>query len=121
MNSKTILLNRPMRHAAIVLALLAGAASAQAADAPDALQAFDAAMVAYERNHWDEAFTALARLADRGHPDAARMALQMWRFGPKLYQTNFSASAAQVERWTRLWACGGDATSRACQLALQAR
>ena len=49
------------------------------------------------------------------------MALQMWRFGPKLYQTNFSASAVQVERWTQLWGCGGDATSRACQLALQAR
>jgi hypothetical protein len=121
MKRKTPILTRPLRHAAIVLALLAGAASAQTADAPDALQAFDAAIAAYERNHWDEAFAALVRLADRGHPEAARMALQMWRFGPKLYQTNFSASAVQVERWTQLWGCGGDATSRACQLALQAR
>ena len=121
MNRKTLIPARPLRRAAIVLALLAGTASAQTADAPDSRQAFDAAMAAYERNHWDEAFAALVRLADRGHPEAARMALQMWRFGPKLYQTNFSASAVQVERWTQLWACGGDATSRACQLARQAR
>ena len=78
-------------------------------------------MVAYERNHWDEAFTALVRLADRGHPDAARVALQMWRYGPILYRASFSASAAQVERWTQLWGCGRDATSHACKFTLQAR
>ena len=105
----------------LALTLLASGASAQTAKTPDDVATFDAAMVAYERNHWDEAFAALVRLADRGHPEAARMALQMWRFGPKLYQANFSASAVQVERWTQLWGCGGDATSRACQLALQAR
>lgn len=105
----------------LALALQATDATAQTANTPDDVAAFDAAMVAYDRNHWDAAFAALVGLADRGHPEAARMALQMWRFGPKLYQTNFSASAAQVERWTRLWGCGGDATSRACQLALQAR
>ncbi len=121
MNRMTSFLNRSSCHAAIVLALLAGAASAQNADASDSRQDFDAAMASYERNHWDEAFAALVRLADRGHPEAARMALQMWRFGPKLYQSNFSASAAQVERWTQLWACVGDATSRASQLAPQAR
>ena len=106
---------------AVVLALLAGAASAQPTRTSDAAPAFDAAMVAYERNHWDEAFAALARLADRGHPEAARMALQMWRFGPKLYQTDFSASAAQVERWTQLWSCSADAASGACRNATQAR
>lgn len=123
MNRKTLFLflTHSLRHATLVVPLVAGAASAQTAAAPDAFQAFDAAMVAYERNHWDEAFAALGRLADRGHAEAARLALQMWGFGPKLYQKNFSASAAQVERWTQMWNCGGDATSRACQLALPAR
>jgi hypothetical protein len=121
MNRKPILCGRPLTFATIVLALLAGTATAQPAQTPDAIQAFDVALLAYERNQWPEAFSALVRLADRGHPEAARMALQMWRHGPKLYQTSFSASATQVERWTQLWGCGGDETSRACQIALGAR
>ena len=32
------------------------------------------AQAAYERNHWQSAFDALARLADAGHADAARWA-----------------------------------------------
>ena len=99
---------RSLRFAALMLALLAGVASAQPAGTPAADTAFDDAMVAYERNHWDEAYAALARLADHGHPQAARMALQMWRFGQQLYQRDFSASPSQRARWTRLWPCGCD-------------
>ncbi len=106
--------------AAVVLALFAHGATAQTARAPDSAHAFDTALSAYERNHWDAAFATLVQLADQGHAEAARMALQMWRFGPKLYQTSFSANAEQTSRWTQLWGCQGDATSRACQVALRA-
>ncbi len=98
-----------LRAAALMLALLAGVASAQPAGNAVADTAFDDAMVAYERNHWDEAYAALVPLADGGHPQAARMALQMWRFGQQLYQRDFSATPAQLARWTRLWPCGCDA------------
>lgn len=120
MNRKTLFLTRPLRHAAIVMALLATAASAQTAQAPEAVAAFDAALVAYERNHWDQAYTALVRLADRGHPEAARMAQQMWRYGPQLYGTTFKAQPEQVARWMQLLGCAESRTSL-CTAAVAAR
>ena len=86
---------------------------------PDAR--FQEAMLAYERNHWSLAFLLLSALADSGHPESARIAVQMWRHGPTLYGREFIASARQVERWTLVWSCSGDATSVACQRQLQAR
>lgn len=65
-----------------------------------------AAMDAYERNHWGAAYIAFAELADRGHPEAARIALQMLRYGSTLYRASFVASAQQVDRWWRLCGCG---------------
>ncbi len=106
-----------LRVAMLAGALLASVAAAQPPAAPAFDAAFDNALVAYERNHWDEAYTALAQLADRGHPQAARMALQMWRFGQKLYRMDFSASPAQPERWTRMWPCASGAAAPACTKA----
>lgn len=103
---------------ALTLACAALPARAQEADDP---AAFDAALQAYERNHWPQAYAALARLADRGHPEAARIALQMWAHGPKLYGTEFNATARQVSFWSQRWGCVGDATSQACTLAAAAR
>ena len=48
-------------------------------------QAFDQALAAYERNHWPQGFVQLRDLGLQGHADAARMALQMARFGGPLY------------------------------------
>jgi hypothetical protein len=98
------------------LALFCAALPARAQEADDRA-AFEAAMQAYERNHWPQAYAALAQLADRGHPEAARIALQMWSHGPKLYGTAFTATSRQVAFWTQRWGCDGDATSRACTLA----
>jgi hypothetical protein len=86
---------------------------------PRAQDAFDAAMQLYERTQWPAAWAALSRLADQGHPDAARIAWQMWRYGPTLYRTEFSATPRQLERWTLIWGCGGDSTSRECELAMK--
>lgn len=62
-------------------------------------QAYQAALQLYERNHWQEAYAALALLADAGHPEAARMALQMQRHGPVLYGMRFEASPIMRARW----------------------
>lgn len=94
-------------------------AVAQAASQPTAA-GFDQGLAMYEVGHYEPAFRLFARLADKGHPEAARLALQMWRYGPRLYRVAFTASASQVQHWETLWGCGGDATSLACQQALQA-
>lgn len=106
--------------AAAVLAFAAFAVRAEpAVDAAMAV-AYDEALAEYERCHWPEAFQALAQLADRGHAQAARVALQMRRFGPALYGWTFTASAAQIGRWTLLRGCAGETTHPDCRLALQA-
>ena len=110
-----------LARAALLGALFAGiAAGAQTPAAIDTAAAFDNALVAYERNHWDSAYAAFTALADQGHPEAARLALQMWRHGPGLYRQSFPASAHQLARWSRVWRCGAKGEPlRACQLALQ--
>lgn len=87
------------------LALTALLTSTMPAAAADMATRFDAAMQAYERNHWTEAFAALATLGDEGHIEAARIALQMWRYAEPLYRTRFPANAVQVQHWARLTRC----------------
>ena len=61
--------------------------------------ALDAALADYERNHWREAYGAFCRLADDGDAEAARLALQMFRYGPQLYGERFEAVPRAVQRW----------------------
>lgn len=61
--------------------------------------AYQQALDRYERGHWAGAWSALAALADAGHPAAARLALQMWRHGPTLYGQRFVAEPPRRERW----------------------
>ena len=105
---------RPHDGAAVIAAGPSGSDSA-----PDAR--FQEAMLAYERNHWSLAFQRLSTLADDGHPEAARIALQMWRHGPTLYRSEFDASAEQIGRWVLKMGCAGDASGTAFQRGLQAR
>lgn len=106
----------------VALTLLLASASLQAQtsampSAPTLDQRFESAIVHYERNQWPQAFAAFVQLAELGHPEAARMALAMWRFGPKLHSQDFFATAQQVELWSRVWGCGGDNTGLECSLA----
>lgn len=87
---------------AVVCALLGTAASAQPLAETAGAVAFDAAQAAYQRNHWPEAFAAFVALADVGHPEAARIALQMYHYGPALYGSRFHASPAQSQRWAAI-------------------
>lgn len=85
------------------LSALAPSAWAQAA-ASDA-QAFAAAMEAYHDSHWPQSYAQLALLADRGHVEAARIASQMHRWGPRLYGQRFTASGDQLTRWQLVANC----------------
>jgi hypothetical protein len=90
---------------AIVLASACAPASAQPAGPAAIDKAFEAAMLAYEHNHWQDAFAAMTALADSGHREAARIALQMRRHGQALYGIAFAASDDQLQRWMHLVSC----------------
>lgn len=48
---------------------------------------------------WAEVYESVARLADSGSVAAARLALQMHRYGPSVYGVSFEASDLQLRRW----------------------
>jgi hypothetical protein len=74
----------------------------------------DVATPPSERSVWTEVFATLARRADAGSVDAARLALQMLRLGPLIYGVSFEASAWQVQRWQRQVVEGGEAGMNRC-------
>lgn len=61
--------------------------------------AFDNAMDAYAHQHFRDAFDGLARLADDGHGDAARIALLMVAHGPRLFMQRFAITPARRPEW----------------------
>ncbi len=83
-------------------ALTLAAPAAQAQAQPPT--AFDQAMDAYVHQRFRDAFDGLARLADDGHGDAARITLLMVAHGPRLFYTAFrdhAGAARQVARRRR--------------------
>lgn len=100
-----------------ILALLASAASAQDSGAHAGAVRLEAALLAYERNHWDDAFAAFAVLADGGDRESARIALLMLGHAKELYGSAFSASAEQAQRWACVAVSVDDAATRACRNA----
>jgi hypothetical protein len=64
---------------------------------------FTMAMRQYEDCHWQVAFERFADLAQQGHGEAARMAWQMWRYGPELFGIEFSVEPDQRQRWLAAW------------------
>ncbi len=62
---------------------------------------FDAAMQAYERNQWPQAFDALRQLAELGHADASRVVMQMHQHGLQLYGQQFALTAGQLARFSQ--------------------
>ena len=91
---------------AIVLATASGAFAQEGGPSartvqPDGAVTFEAAQAAYERNQWPQAYAAFAHLADDGHGEAARIALQMWRHGPRLFGQCFQAAPARRDAWRR--------------------
>lgn len=105
-------LSRLSPTCALALTLLAASALAQGA--PEPLAPFEQARAEYEIGHYPQAYARFAQLADGGHAEAARIALQMRRHGRTLYGSEFTAVPSQIERWARLLACG---TDDPCRLA----
>ncbi|MEI8159063.1 MAG: hypothetical protein WCH60_19570 [Burkholderiales bacterium] len=67
-----------------------------------AMGTFSQAMGYYELGKWPAAYGKFAVLADHGDADAARIALFMHRFGPRLYGSAWDASEYQLEHWLQL-------------------
>lgn len=67
-----------------------------------AMGTFSEAMGYYELGKWPAAYGRFAVLADHGHADAARIALFMYHFGPRLYGSAWDASEYQLEHWLQL-------------------
>lgn len=89
-----------LSHAADIGAAVPPTSSPAAPVRPVPLpSAFERAQEHYEAGHWAEAFEGYATLADCGHREAARIALQMRQFGPRLYGRAFMAGPQQLQRW----------------------
>ena len=106
---------------AVLAALLPLAAVAQANSTAEQEQRFAAAQDEYEAGHYAAAFSTFAALADAGHVQSARIALQMLRHGSSLYRTRFAAGPKQVERWSHTWNCTSEFAGRDCLYAQQVR
>lgn len=65
-------------------------------------QAFDEALALYRQGSWSGAYGRLSALADKGHVEAARVALLMLRHGSKMHGNDWGASQAQIQQWTTL-------------------
>ena len=91
--------------------------AAQALPDNDHEMRFAAAQGEYDVGHYAAAFTAFSALADAGHAQSARIALQMLRHGPSLYHVRFTAGPKQMERWANAWQCGGEFQGRGCLLS----
>ncbi len=86
---------------ALMLGLLGGLGIAARAQEPPGSAAWHRAQEDYAIGHYAEAYAGFAHLADAGREDAARIALQMHRFGPMLYRQSFTASREQLGQWRR--------------------
>ena len=96
---------------AALVALLPLAAAAQTPSVAEQERAYAAAQAEYEVGHYAAAFTGFAALADAGHAESARIAMQMQRYGPGLYQMRFAAGPQQIGRWTALVSCRNQAAA----------
>ena len=78
---------------------------------------FEAAQAHYEAGRYAQAYALFAQLADCGHREAARIALQMRRFGPELYGVVFEASPSRLARWQGTLSADASAGPGSCTAA----
>lgn len=57
---------------------------------------------AFRERRFPAAYGRFAALADAGHAPSAEISLLMWRHGPDLFGSEWSATPAQLRRWTAL-------------------
>jgi hypothetical protein len=94
-----------------MLALLVLAApidGARAQDVPTAGLAADQSVIyaqataLFRTQRYSAAYARFAKLADEGHAPSAALALMMYRNGPALFGTPWSASGRQQRSWNAL-------------------
>jgi hypothetical protein len=95
------MISMPRARPRALAALLAAAATAAAADE----HALDAVRADYDNGHYPRAFERAARLADGGHCEAARLAREMVRHGPRLYAARFNVAPERLARWRAVPRC----------------
>jgi len=78
---------------------------------------FETAQAHYEAGRYAQAYALFAQLADCGHREAARIALQMRRFGPELYGVAFEASPSRLARWQGTLSADASAGPGSCTAA----
>jgi hypothetical protein len=93
---------RALLAAVWIVACIARPATAEPAPTAGASALPESLLLDYERCHWANAYAAARSLADQGHAEAARLALQMRRYGPTLFGQAFEASPEATQRWLRV-------------------
>lgn len=68
---------------------------------PEESQIYQDALSLYRSGHWSAAYGRFIALADRGHANAAVLALEMFRDRTERYGTLWDATPEQVRDWER--------------------
>lgn len=93
--------------ALVAAACLATALAAPPPDpAPDPESIFRAAQAQYDVNHWRSAYDGFVRAAALGHCEAARIARQMYQYGPRLYGVALPSPATELAALRQPKSCG---------------
>jgi hypothetical protein len=79
----------------------AGAQEPRAPDA-DTTRGYDDAVHALTAQRYFAAYSRFAALADEGHAPSARLALALVSYRPSLSGPQWSATPAQLQRWSTL-------------------
>lgn len=83
------------------------AAFGRPAGRPDPADRFGQALQACADGRWQPAYDQLAALADEGHAEAMRLALQMTRHGQRLFGLRCNLLPQRRARWAALaWSAG---------------
>lgn len=89
-----------------VLAMAAACLGAPAVRADAVPSTYDVAIHQFRDGRWADAYGRFVALANNGDPDAARIALFMYRYGPTLHKAYWNAMPHEVQRWQQLAASG---------------
>lgn len=65
------------------------------------IERFEGALGLMQDGCWQDAFQALAALADEGHAQSARLALLFVRRGARLFGGSYAAGAGQRQAWAK--------------------
>jgi hypothetical protein len=88
-------------HLIRCLATVVVAIASTTASASDKAE-FNKVLELYHQAKFAGAYGRFCALADRGDPEAARIALFMLRYGTQLYGSDWTASQDQIIRWIAL-------------------